>query len=134
MLRAISEVATLLKIFFRSSHWRCSVKIHVLKSFTNFTGKHLCWSLFFNKDAGLKACKFIKKRLPHRCFPVKFTKFLRTLFFQNTSGGCFWLSTHIILNDSSSNLWNCILKPLWKRFDSWFRLQRRIQNPVKYLR
>ena len=30
----------------RSSHYRCSVKKVVLKTFANFTGKHLCWSLF----------------------------------------------------------------------------------------
>ena len=31
-------------------------------------------------------CNFIKKRLQHRCFPMKFTKSLRTPFFlQNTS-------------------------------------------------
>ena len=30
----------------RSSHRRCSVKKDVLKYFANFTGKHLCWSLF----------------------------------------------------------------------------------------
>ena len=28
-------------------------EIGVRKSFTNFTGKHLCWSLFFNKVATL---------------------------------------------------------------------------------
>ena len=44
----------------------------------------------FNKVAGQKACNFIKKRLQHKCFPVKFVKFLKTRFFiQNTSGGCF---------------------------------------------
>ena len=32
----------------------------------------------FNKVAGLRACDFIKKRLQHRCFPVKFVKLLRT--------------------------------------------------------
>ena len=32
-----------------------------------------------------QACNFIKERLQHRCFPMKFTKFLRTLFLQNTS-------------------------------------------------
>ena len=32
----------------------------------------------------LRACKFIKKRLQHRCFPVKFAKF-RTLFWAVTS-------------------------------------------------
>ena len=29
------------------------------------------------------ACNFIKKRPQHRCFPVKFEKFLRTFIFKN---------------------------------------------------
>ena len=33
---------------------KCSVKKVFLKNFTKFTGKHLCWSLFFNKVAGLR--------------------------------------------------------------------------------
>ena len=32
----------------------------------------------FTKVVGLKACSFIKTRLQHRYFPVKFTKFLKT--------------------------------------------------------
>ena len=32
----------------------------------------------FRKVAGLKVCKFVKKNVEHRCFPVKFAKFLRT--------------------------------------------------------
>ena len=32
-----------------------------------------------------QACNFIKERLQHRHFPMKFTKFLRTPFLQNTS-------------------------------------------------
>ena len=35
----------------------------------------------FNKVAGLEVCKSIKRRLQHRCFPVKNAKFLRTDFF-----------------------------------------------------
>ena len=31
---------------------------------------------------------FIKKGLQHRCLSVNIAKFLRTLFLQNTSGGC----------------------------------------------
>ena len=31
----------------------------------------------FKKVAGLRACNFIKKRLQHRSFPVKFEKLLR---------------------------------------------------------
>ena len=30
-------------------------------------------------------CNFIKKRLQHRGFPMKFTKYFRTPFLQNTS-------------------------------------------------
>ena len=37
-----------------------------------------CVGVSFYKSCRLKACNFIKKRLQHRCFPVKFTKFLRT--------------------------------------------------------
>ena len=47
----------------------------VLKNFTKFTGKHLCQSVFFNKET------LLKKRLWHRYFPVDFVKFLRTPFF-----------------------------------------------------
>ena len=32
-----------------------------------------------------QACNFIKKRLQHRCFPMKFIKFFRALFLQNIS-------------------------------------------------
>ena len=59
-----------------------SVKKGALGNFAKFTGKHLRQSLFFNKVGGLspEACKFIKKRLWHRCFPVNFAKFLRAPF------------------------------------------------------
>ena len=44
----------------------------VLKNFAKFTGKHL----------GPEACNFMKKEtLRHRCYPVKFAKFLRTPIF-----------------------------------------------------
>ena len=35
----------------------------------------------FNKVKGLRVCSFIKKRLQHRYFPVKFEKFLKSTFF-----------------------------------------------------
>ena len=33
------------------------------QNFAKFTGKHLCQSLFFNKDAGLKPATLLIKRL-----------------------------------------------------------------------
>ena len=92
-------------------------KMGVLKNFANFTtGKYLCWSLFLIKlqawrPAGMKTCNFIIKKLQHRCFPVKFAKFLRTSFLQNTSDGYFLNSTYasasVLLHIRIGNLdWN----------------------------
>ena len=47
----------------------------VLKNFAKFIRKHPCWSLLFNKVAGLKPATLLKKRLRDRCFPVNFAKF-----------------------------------------------------------
>ena len=60
-----------------SSHCRFSVEKGILKNLKNFTGKHLFWSIFLIKLQAL-ACNFIKKRLQHRFFSVKFAKLLRT--------------------------------------------------------
>ena len=46
------------------------------------------------------ACNFIKKRLWHRCFPVKFSEFLRILFLQNTSRRVF-----LTYSGKAENLW-----------------------------
>ena len=62
---------------------RCSIKKTLLKNFAMFTGKHLCWNLCFNKNAGLQTCNFIKKRLQHRCFLDNTAKFLRTAILRN---------------------------------------------------
>ena len=60
----------------RSSHRRCSVRKGVLGNFAKFTGKHLY----------LQSATLLKNSLCHRCFPVNFAKFLRTLFLQSTYG------------------------------------------------
>ena len=75
---------------FISSHRRCSVRKGVFRNFTKFTGKYLCQGLFFNEVAGVRPGTLLKKRLWHRCFPVNFVEFLRTPFFIETSGGCFY--------------------------------------------
>ena len=62
---------------------RSSIKKAVLKDLTIITGKHLCWSLFLNKNAGLQSWNFIKKRFQHRCFPVNIAKFSRTPVLKN---------------------------------------------------
>ena len=46
----------------------------VFINFAKFTGKYLCWSLFFNKVAGHQQLSELQ------CFTVNLTKFPRTLF------------------------------------------------------
>ena len=66
----------LLLLILKSSHRSCSVEKGALK---NFTGKHLCWSLFIIK---LRACNAaVSQRM---CFPLEFAKFWRTLIFKKT--------------------------------------------------
>ena len=70
--------------FFFAKNRSSRTHIDVLKCFANLRGKYLCWSLFLNKLQA-KDLQLVKKRHQHRCFPMKFTKFLQTI-----SGGCFW--------------------------------------------
>ena len=61
-------------LFFKSSHLKVFCKKCVSKNFAKFTGKHMSWSLFFNKVAGFRPATFLKKRHQHRHFPVNFAK------------------------------------------------------------
>ena len=68
---------------FRSNYPEVFCKRGFLINFAKFTGKHLCQSLFFNSSV-LRLATLLKKSLWHMCFPVNFTKFLRTPFFYRT--------------------------------------------------
>ena len=65
---------------YRSVRSQVFYKISVLKNFTIFTERHLCWSLFLIKLQAWKPTT-LSKRLQHRCFPVNIAKLLRTAFF-----------------------------------------------------
>ena len=43
----------------------------------------------FRNVSGRQTCNFLKKSLQHMCFPVNFSKFLRTFFYGTLSDGCF---------------------------------------------
>ena len=55
----------------------------ILKYFVIFTGKHLCWSLFFNKVSSHQACNLIKKGLQQKYFLVNIRKLIRTPILKN---------------------------------------------------
>ena len=68
----------------RSSLSQMFFKIGVLKNFANFIGKHQCWSIFLIKLQAWRPATLLKRDSNTGA------KFLRTLFLQNTSDGCFW--------------------------------------------
>ena len=53
---------------------RCSYKFRI------FHRKTPVMESLLDRFGGPQACNFTEKRLYHRCFPVKFVKFLRTAF------------------------------------------------------
>ena len=57
----------------RSSHQRCSVRKGVLRNFTKFTGKQLCWRP--------EACNFIKKEALTQVFACEFCEIYKGIFF-----------------------------------------------------
>ena len=59
------------------------IKKIVLKNFAIFTEKQLCWNLFFDKNADLHACNFIKRYSATQVFLDNIAKFLRTAIFKN---------------------------------------------------
>ena len=66
-------------------HWQCIyLASFIFYLWCSETVVWRCYSKFV-----LKGCNFIKKRLQHRCFPVKFENFFNNTFLQNISGGCF---------------------------------------------
>ena len=69
-------MATVDKVFVKSSHRRCSVRKGALRNFAKFTGKHLCQSLFFKKETlahvfSCEVCKISKNNF--------FTEYLWTI-------------------------------------------------------
>ena len=63
---------------YRSSRLEVFCRKSVLRNFEIFTGNHLYQRLLFNKVAGLRTVTLLKKRFWYRCFPVNFSKFLKT--------------------------------------------------------
>ena len=87
--------------YYKSSRLKVFCEKGVIKDSTKFTGKHLCWSLFFNKVADLRLATLLKKRL-QRCFSVNFAK---TTFFtehlrwlQQTNVGSKYSSYHFAMS------------------------------------
>ena len=91
----------------------------VPKNFTKFKGKHLCWSLFFHKVAGLRPVTLLKYRLQTQVFlwilwnfkKTFLKEYLRWLLLNRFKVvSILWLSTHsanfnLFFGSSRSRKW-----------------------------
>ena len=90
------QTAHMISCFFLevlSIGWYCNFNVYMQKQPTEVFYKKgflknssnsqesTCVRVFFNNVIGLRPTTLLKMRLWHRCFPVNFTKFLRTPFF-----------------------------------------------------
>ena len=66
---------------FRISRSEVFCKKYILRSFTKFTGKHLCQSLFSNKIADLRPATLLKKETLSQVFSSGFCKIFENTFF-----------------------------------------------------
>ena len=88
----------------------CSVKKDVSK-ISQISQENTCVGKLFLIKLQVSACNFIKKRPDHRCFHVKFAKYLKTPILENIVNDCFCLTSSWGLNFSK-----------WTRiFDFWIQ-------------
>ena len=66
------------------------IAVDVLKNFTMFTGKYLCWSIFLINIQAWRPGTSLKRDFNIGVFQWNLQNFLDQLFLPNASGGCFW--------------------------------------------
>ena len=75
---------------YRNSRSQLFFKIRVLKNFVNFTGKHLCWSLFLSLSVGVS----LLKETPTQVFFSEIYEIFKNIFFTEHLR---WLLLYILL-------------------------------------
>ena len=77
----------------------------------------------FNKVADTKVCNFIKKRLQHSCFPIKFAKYQETLFLYKAPPVTASESSTIDVQQGRHHCWRLFLINLYSNF-----IRKRLQH------
>ena len=98
----------------RSSHQGCSMQKGVLRNLTNFTGKHLWQSLFFNKAVDLRPATLLKKRLLVQVFSCEFCEISKNTFYRTPPVAASelnnWLPLQRFFKDFAKSYFFIILK------------------------
>ena len=72
------------KTCYRSSRQEVICEKSVLRNFKKFTGKHLCWNLFFNKVSGLRPATFLKKETLAQVLSCEYCEISKNTFCYRT--------------------------------------------------
>ena len=116
--------------FARGSSSQMFFKIGVFKNFANFTGKHLCWSLFLIKLESPRPAKWMGS------WRFEIREIFKNTFLQNTSGGCFCFEVRTYATFVERNLIpTTVTKAQLLSFESWnMRLHLRsfVTHLLKY--
>ena len=96
----------------RSSHRQCSLRRGVLRHFAEFTEKHLCQGLLFNKVAGLRpdAPTFTASQPFSSCIQIHYFNLSKTRLWPSNEG--YWGVGIIRQGKSISSQWNTFLKTI----------------------
>ena len=98
-----------------------------IKNLANFTGKHLCWSLFLTKEIQTQAfpgeiCKNFKNTFFHRTPPVAAS--LRMILNEAATGGVLWKDVFLKISQISREnacVWvSFFLRHLWDFLEHLF--------------
>ena len=118
---------------------RCAWK-YLFSRISQTSQENTCVGFFFSNVAVLKTCNFVKKWLQHRCFPVKFAKFLRTpqgAAYEFFSDGCATIvsvSKYVIISNQCmivnvwSMAWCCIQSKIMPELDTFSEKKNRAWN------
>ena len=98
-------------------------KIGLLKKFTNFTEKHLCWSLTLVNLQAWFTATLLKRDSDTGIFLWNLLNLWQHLFLHNTSSGCFYvyqvdhaLLVKLICRDSDTGIFLWILRNFLKNY------------------
>ena len=69
---------------YRSSRFQMFFKIGLLKSFANFTGKHLCWSLFLKKNLQAQGLQLYQKKASAQLLSCEVYEIFKNIFLYKT--------------------------------------------------
>ena len=81
--------------------------------------ENTCARVSFLIKLQARPATLLKKRLWHRCFPVSFVNFLRTLFLQNTSGRLLLKQNQVLLVSQIKESWENFSNGLECCFVDW---------------